>query len=101
MLIAWMCYNEFLANPFFAKVTCNSIFVENDVFGDFTMGSNNNTVTGNDVQGTWTVTGRNNICDANMPFTDADENELVSDDERGEEELLCEPAEGGGAPGGP
>ena len=69
--------------------TNNSIIVENDIFGNVTINSNGNTITGNDVQGTWSVSGADLTCDANRAFEDTNTNELVDDDERGTD-LECE-----------
>jgi hypothetical protein len=66
-----------------SEATNGSVFVENDVFGNFTSDSNNNTLAGNDIQGTWTVTGNSNTCDANHSFTDANQDFVVDDPERG------------------
>lgn len=64
--------------------TNGTVFVENDVFGDFTQASNTNTITGNDVQGVWSVAGHGCVCDANYAFSDANQNQLVDEGERGE-----------------
>lgn len=68
--------------------TNNSVFVDNDVFGNFLCTSNQNLLTGNDVAGEWEVTSNNNTCANNFAFTDEDEDEWVGDDERGDA-LLC------------
>jgi hypothetical protein len=64
--------------------TNGSVFVENDVFGNFVQSSNNNTITGNDVMGEWTIEGQNITCDANHAFADANQNQICEDEERGD-----------------
>lgn len=64
--------------------TNGSVFAENDIFGSFRSDSNGNVLVGNDVLGDWTITGNGTVCDRNFAFTDADGDELVGDDERGE-----------------
>jgi hypothetical protein len=62
--------------------TNNSVFAENDIFGDFTSSSNGHLIVGNDVSGEFSHTGQNLTCDRNRSFTDEDEDQLV--DEPGE-----------------
>lgn len=78
-----------LGNVILSSASTNgSVFVENDVFGNFISDSNGNTLTGNDVMGTWTVTGNNNVCDADFLFADSNQNEMVDEGERGDA-LVC------------
>ena len=69
--------------------TNGSIFAENDIFGSFSSDSNGNVLVGNDVLGDWTITGNGALCERNHAFTDADGDELVSDDERTGTLLEC------------
>jgi hypothetical protein len=63
--------------------TNGSVFAENDIFGSFSSNSNGNVLVGNDVLGDWNLTGNGYLCDRNYAFTDANEDEIVADDERG------------------
>jgi hypothetical protein len=64
--------------------TNGSVVAENDIWGDFTSDSNGNLFVGNDVSGTWEHTGNGNTCDRNAAFEDADMDDVLDDDERGE-----------------
>jgi hypothetical protein len=64
--------------------TNGSVFAQNEVWGDFTSDSNDNVLVSNAVLGSWEHTGNNNTCDGNHLFADADSDEAIGDDERGE-----------------
>jgi hypothetical protein len=64
--------------------TNNSVFAQNEVWGDFTSDSNGNLFVSNAVLGSWEHTGNNNTCDGNHLFADGDGDEAIDDDERGE-----------------
>ena len=63
--------------------TNGSIFAENEVFGDFTSGSNGGLFVGNDVSELWQHTGNGNTCDRDAAFVDADGDKIIDDSERG------------------
>jgi hypothetical protein len=63
--------------------TNNSVFAENDIYGDFTSDSNGNLFVGNDVEGNWEHTGNGNTCDRNRAFADENDDDAIDDQERG------------------
>jgi hypothetical protein len=69
--------------------TNGSVFAQNEIWGDFTSDSNGNILVANSVLGAWEHTGNGNTCDGNHVFADADGDESIDDDERGEL-LICD-----------
>ena len=64
--------------------TNNSVFAQNEIWGDFTSDSNGNLFVANAVLGAWEHTGNGNTCDQNHRFADADQDDAIDDDERAE-----------------
>ena len=64
--------------------TNGSVFAQNEIWGDFTSDSNGNVYVANAVLGKWEHTGNGLTCDGNHMFTDADGDDAIGDDERGE-----------------